>query len=319
MEDLVNSIPHFGGTAHEDVVRWLNIINEISDRAKLRPSNRYIVAQCSLTKAAACWFRYNRYAVSDWSTFQVEIIKTFQPTSSFRLLSPLSTTSQLSSQELPGHACSHEPDAVPVVESAIDPAFESEIKPDADIKPDAVPDPDPISARHRTPDDKPDDPNVNPDSTLDVNGDPHSAVDPDDTLTLNGASPQPVVDSIIRVITESPRLPSISPVHIQYRRCYELVPQKSSSSQAFLSGRHGDSRGVLFAGPVSFNTVHHQWRYKCNRMDGSRRIFQHERFKLWPRLRKWKYRQRTIVFLRSEGSVLSSFFLCLCDTLSCPA
>ena len=299
MEDLVNSIPHFGGTAHEDVVRWLNIINEISDRAKLRPSNRYIVAQCSLTKAAACWFRYSRSTVSDWSTFQVEIIKTFQPTSSFCLPSPVSTTSQASLPELPGHAQSREPDVVPVVESTIEPALESEIEPDAHTKPDANPDPDSASALHRTPAGKSDDPNVNPDSALDVNGDPRSAVDPADTLTLNYASPQPVVNRILRVITESPQLPSISPVHIQYRRGYELVSQKSSCSQAFLSGYHDDSRGVLFAGPVSFNTVHHQWRYKCNRMDGSRRIFQHERFKLWPRLRKWKYRQQTIVFLRS--------------------
>ena len=284
-EDLVNFIPHFGGTAHEDVVRWFNIINEIFDRAKLRPSNRYIAAQCFLTKAAACWFRYNRSTVFDWSTFQVEIIKTFQSTSSFRLPSPLSTTSQLSSQELPGHAHSREPDVVPVVESAIEPALESEIEPDAHTKPDANPDPDSASALHRTPAGKSDDPNVNPDSALDVNGDPRSAVDPEDTLTLNDASPQPVVNRIIRVITESPRLLSISP--------------KSSCSQAFLSGYRDDSRGVLFAGPVSFNTVHHQWRYKCNRMDRSRRIFQHERFKLWPRLRKWKYRQRTIFFLRS--------------------
>ena len=186
-----------------------------------------------------------------------------------------------------------------MVESAADPAFESDIKPDADTKPDAVPDPDPISALHRTPGDKPDDPNVNPDSTLDVNDNPHSAIDPDDTLTLNLESPQPVVDCIIRVITESLRLPSISPVHIQHRRCYEFGSQKSSCSQAFLSRCDGDSRSVLFAGPVSFTTVHQQWRYKCNRMHGSRRIFQHERFKLWPRRRKWKYRQRTILFLRS--------------------
>ena len=291
VEDLVNSIPHFGGTAHEDVVRWLNIINEIFDRAKLRPSNRYIAAQCYLTETASLWLRYSRSTISDWCTFQVEIIKAFQPTSALRVPSPPSTTSQVSSQELSGHAPSHEPDAIPVVESAVDPAFESDIEPDTDTKPDADPSPDPTSALQSIPDDKPAEPNVNPDSTLDVNDNLHSAVAPDDTLTVNLESPLPVVDRTIRVITESLRLPSISPVHIQYRRCYELVSRKSSCSQAFLSGCHGDSRSVLFAGPVSFNTVHHQWRYKCNRIHGSRRIIQHKRFKLWPRLRKWKYRQ----------------------------
>ena len=94
VEDLVNSIPHFGGTAHEDVVRWLNIINEIFDRAKLRPSNRYIAAQCYLTETASLWFRYSRSTISDWCTFQVEIIKAFQPTSALRVPSPPSTTSQ---------------------------------------------------------------------------------------------------------------------------------------------------------------------------------------------------------------------------------
>ena len=153
MEELVKTIPHFGGTAYEDVVRWLNIINEIFDRLQLRPSNRYIAAQSFLTKTAAQWFRYSRSIISDWSTFQVEIIKAFQPTFAFRLPSPSSTTSHVSSQEFPAHAPSREPDAIPVVESAIDPASESDIKPDADTKPDG----DPTVALQSTPDGKPDD------------------------------------------------------------------------------------------------------------------------------------------------------------------
>ena len=260
MEDLIKTIPYFGGTAHEDVVQWLNIINEIFDRVELRPLNRYIAAQSFLTKTAALWFRYNRPTVSDWSSFQLEIIKTFQPTFSFRFISPLSITSQVSLQDLPGHVDSHEPVAVPVIEFSMDPAFESEIKPD--------------------PHTKPDDPNVNPDS----------AAEPDDTLTL-GNNRQTVVDRGIREITKCSRFPSISSMHIRHLRCYGFISQKSSCSQTFLAGCHGDSSSVLFAGLVSFNTVNHQWRYKCNRMHGSCRVFQHTRYKTWPRLRKWKYRQ----------------------------
>ena len=294
VEDLVKTIPYYGGNFHEDVVQWLHTINEIFDRMNMQPSHRYLAVQSFLTKTAASWFRYSRNAIPDWSTFQVEIIKTFQPISDFRFLSPPSTKSQMSSQEILSQAHSPEPEAVPVVESQIVAALESPIRPDTDTNPDA----DPILTLQSTPDEKPNDPNVNPDSALDVESDPRSTAEPANTVSPNDAL-QTVADDLIQVIIPFPRFPSLSPVHVQYRRGYERVSHKPPYSQTFLLSCDGASRSVSFAGPVSFNTVHHQWRYKCERMHGSHRIFQHERFKLGPRLGKWKYRRRTIFFLRS--------------------
>ena len=294
MEDLVKTIPHFGGHLHEDVVRWLHIINEIFDRVNLQPSNRYLAARSFLTKGAASWFRFTKSAIPDWSTFQVEIIKTFPPMSDFRFPSPPSTKSQMSSEAILNLVHSPEADAVPVATSEIVAALESPIKPDADAKPDT----DVIPTLQSTSDEKPDEPNVTPDSALNVEDDPRLVAESENTISPNNAL-RTGADEIIQVIAPFSRFSSLSLVHVQHRRCYERVFQKPPYSQTYLSRCHGASRSVSFAHPVSSNTVHHQWRYKCERARGSRRIFQHERFKLGPRLGKWKYRRRTTFFLRS--------------------
>ena len=77
MEELIRSLPTFGGTRTEDVRKWLQDIETIFDQVQLRPSNKFIVAQFSLTTTAATWFRFNKSNILDWSTFQVEIVETF--------------------------------------------------------------------------------------------------------------------------------------------------------------------------------------------------------------------------------------------------
>jgi hypothetical protein len=77
MEELIRSLPTFGGTRTEDVRKWLQDVETIFDQVQLRPSNKFIVAQFSLTTTAATWFRFNKSNILDWSTFQVEIVKAF--------------------------------------------------------------------------------------------------------------------------------------------------------------------------------------------------------------------------------------------------
>lgn len=65
---------------HEDVVRWLQDIDEIFNRAKLQAPNKFLVAQAYLTDSADKWFRHNKSKILDWSTFNTELIKTYKPT-----------------------------------------------------------------------------------------------------------------------------------------------------------------------------------------------------------------------------------------------
>jgi hypothetical protein len=79
MEELIRTIPKFSGAANEDIVKWLKDIEAVFDKVQLGPSNKYVAAQYYLTNTAAKWFRYNKSRILDWSTFQCEISKAFQP------------------------------------------------------------------------------------------------------------------------------------------------------------------------------------------------------------------------------------------------
>jgi hypothetical protein len=78
MEEFIRTIPKFGGAVNEDVVKWLHNIEAVFDQVQLGPSNKYIAVQYYLTNTATKWFRSNNSNILDWSTFQYEIIKTFQ-------------------------------------------------------------------------------------------------------------------------------------------------------------------------------------------------------------------------------------------------
>jgi Retrotransposon gag protein len=79
-KEQLKNLAKFGGSSEEDVNKWLQDVDEIFDRAQLRPSNRYLVIQSYLTDAAAKWFRHNKATIADWSTFRTEILRAYQPT-----------------------------------------------------------------------------------------------------------------------------------------------------------------------------------------------------------------------------------------------
>ena len=79
-KEQLKNLAKFSGSSEEDVNKWLQDVDEIFDRAQLRPSNRYLAVQSYLADAAAKWFRHNRSTIADWSTFRTEILRAYQPT-----------------------------------------------------------------------------------------------------------------------------------------------------------------------------------------------------------------------------------------------
>ncbi len=43
IEEQIRTIPKFGGPINEDVIHWLQAVDEVFDRFQLQPSNRYIL------------------------------------------------------------------------------------------------------------------------------------------------------------------------------------------------------------------------------------------------------------------------------------
>ena len=79
-KEQLKNLATFGGSSEEDVNKWLQDVDEIFDRAQLRPSNRFLAIQSYLTDAAAKWFRHNKSTIAYWSTFRNEILRAYQPT-----------------------------------------------------------------------------------------------------------------------------------------------------------------------------------------------------------------------------------------------
>ena len=77
-KEQIKTLGKFGGAAHEDVIKWLEEVEENFDRAQVQPPNKYLVVQWYLTDAAAEWFRYNKSNIPDWSTFKLELVKAYQ-------------------------------------------------------------------------------------------------------------------------------------------------------------------------------------------------------------------------------------------------
>ncbi|CAF1515574.1 unnamed protein product [Rotaria sordida] len=78
-KEQIKTLEKFGGGVHEDVVKWLQHMEEAFDRAQVQSSNKYLAIQWYLTDAAAKWFRHNKPNILDWSTFKTELTKAYQP------------------------------------------------------------------------------------------------------------------------------------------------------------------------------------------------------------------------------------------------
>lgn len=85
-KEQLKTLAKFGGAHDEDIVKWLEDVEEVFDRAKLQPPNKLIAIQSYLIDAAAKWFRYNKSTIAEWSTFKIEIIKAYQPSFNQALL-----------------------------------------------------------------------------------------------------------------------------------------------------------------------------------------------------------------------------------------
>jgi hypothetical protein len=80
LKEQIKTIIKFSGSSQEDVRKWLENVEEIFDRAKLQPSQKYLAIQPYLIGAAAKWFRFNKSTIDDWSKFKVALVKDYQQT-----------------------------------------------------------------------------------------------------------------------------------------------------------------------------------------------------------------------------------------------
>ncbi|CAF3307625.1 unnamed protein product [Rotaria socialis] len=78
-KEQVKTLHKFSGSNSEDVIHWLQCVEQVFDRALLQPVNKYIAVQFYLHGAAAKWFQFNKSNINDWGTFKSELIKVYQP------------------------------------------------------------------------------------------------------------------------------------------------------------------------------------------------------------------------------------------------
>ncbi|CAF4955322.1 unnamed protein product [Rotaria sp. Silwood1] len=84
-EKLINTIvshnldklPKFSGKSNENVTKWLRDITNELNMVKLNDQQKYSVIQTFLVDDARRWFINNMSTINDWSTFSIEIHKTF--------------------------------------------------------------------------------------------------------------------------------------------------------------------------------------------------------------------------------------------------
>ncbi|CAF4299431.1 unnamed protein product, partial [Rotaria sordida] len=79
MEKLIRSIIKFTGNRNQDVINWLQYIDEVFDGFQLQASEKHRVVSYFLTSYAAVWFKHIKPNTSDWPTFKREIIAYFSP------------------------------------------------------------------------------------------------------------------------------------------------------------------------------------------------------------------------------------------------
>ncbi|CAF4671827.1 unnamed protein product, partial [Rotaria sp. Silwood2] len=64
-KEQIKNLARFGGGPEEDVIKWLQEVEEVFDRAQLQPFNKYLAVQSYLIESAAKWFRHNRSNICD--------------------------------------------------------------------------------------------------------------------------------------------------------------------------------------------------------------------------------------------------------------
>ncbi|CAF4242201.1 unnamed protein product, partial [Rotaria sordida] len=79
MEEQIRSIIKFTGSSKQDVINWLQYIDEVFDGFQLQASEKNRVVSYFLTRYAAVWFKHIKPDTPDWPTFKREIIAYFSP------------------------------------------------------------------------------------------------------------------------------------------------------------------------------------------------------------------------------------------------
>jgi hypothetical protein len=64
-KEQIKTLSKFGDAENEDVVIWVQRVEEVFDRAQLQSSNKYLVIQSYLVNAALKWFRFNKSNILD--------------------------------------------------------------------------------------------------------------------------------------------------------------------------------------------------------------------------------------------------------------
>ncbi|CAM2716471.1 unnamed protein product [Rotaria socialis] len=73
----LDKLPKFSGKSNENVTKWLRDIANELNMVKLDDQQKYSVVQTFLVDDARRWFINNMSTINDWSTFSIEIHKTF--------------------------------------------------------------------------------------------------------------------------------------------------------------------------------------------------------------------------------------------------
>ncbi|CAF3793711.1 unnamed protein product [Rotaria magnacalcarata] len=73
----LDKLPKFSGKSNENVTKWLHDITNELNMVKLDDQQKYSVVQTFLVDDARRWFINNMLTINDWSTFSIEIHKTF--------------------------------------------------------------------------------------------------------------------------------------------------------------------------------------------------------------------------------------------------
>ncbi|CAF1310029.1 unnamed protein product, partial [Rotaria sordida] len=89
MEERIRSIIKFTGSSNQDVIHWLQYIDEVFDGFQLQASEKHRVVSFFLTRYAAVWFKHIKPNTPDWPTFKRDIIAYFSPSFSSFSARPL--------------------------------------------------------------------------------------------------------------------------------------------------------------------------------------------------------------------------------------
>ena len=79
-KEQIKTLTKFNGSPDEDIVKWVQDMEEVFDRAQLQSLNIFLAIQSYLAGAAMKWFIFNKAHIPDWSSFKSSIIKAYQPT-----------------------------------------------------------------------------------------------------------------------------------------------------------------------------------------------------------------------------------------------